>query len=77
MENKFIIQWKSEVNGRAGRGTKLFGKEEADRLVIELNREYPQIRHEAVLSPATTSSESPECSESEAASVSTALLSPA
>ena len=48
MNKMFIIQWKSKVNGRAGRGTKLFGKDEADRLVDELNREYPQIHHEAL-----------------------------
>jgi len=49
MNNSYIIQWKSKVNGRAGRGTKRFEKEEADRLVEELNREYPQIEHSATL----------------------------
>ena len=44
----YVIQWKSKVNGRAGRGTKRFEKEEADRLVEELNREYPEIEHTAV-----------------------------
>jgi hypothetical protein len=44
----YIIEWKSLVNGRAGRGTKHFEREEADRLARELNREYPQIHHEAV-----------------------------
>lgn len=44
----YVIQWKSKVNGRAGRGTKQFAKEEAERLVEELNREYPQIEHQAV-----------------------------
>jgi hypothetical protein len=39
------------VNGRAGRGTKRFEKEEVEGLVEELNREYPQIEHQAV--PAT------------------------
>ena len=48
MNKSYVIQWKSTVNGRAGRGTKLFEKEEADRLVEELNREYPQIHHEVV-----------------------------
>ena len=38
------------VNGRAGRGTKLFNREEAEELVEELNREFPQIHHEAVKS---------------------------
>ena len=46
MNKSYVIQWKSKVNGRAGRGTKLFEKEEAERLVEELNREYPQILHE-------------------------------
>jgi len=45
MNNSYVIQWKSKVNGRAGRGTKRFEKEEADRLVEELNREYPEIEH--------------------------------
>lgn len=53
MNNSYMIQWKSKVNGRAGRGTKRFDKDEADRLVEELNREYPQIEHEAVAAPAT------------------------
>jgi hypothetical protein len=48
MNNSFVIQWKSKVNGRAGRGTKLFDRVEAERLVEELNREYPQIEHEVV-----------------------------
>jgi hypothetical protein len=46
MNKTYVIQWKSKVNGRAGRGTKLFEKQEAERLVEELNREYPQIVHE-------------------------------
>lgn len=48
MNISYVIQWKSKVNGRAGRGTKRFEKDEADQLVEELNREYPQIEHEAV-----------------------------
>ena len=48
MNNSYVIQWKSKVNGRAGRVTKRFEKEEVERLVEELNREYPQIEHEAV-----------------------------
>ena len=54
MNKCYVIQWKSKVNGRAGRGTKLFDKEEAGRLVEELNREYPQIIHElAEVQPAS------------------------
>jgi hypothetical protein len=51
MNNSYVIQWKSKVNGRAGRGTKRFERDEADRLVEELNREYPQIEHQAVSAP--------------------------
>jgi predicted AAA+ superfamily ATPase len=48
MNKSYVIQWKSTVNGRAGRGTKQFQREEAEKLVTELNREYPQIIHEVV-----------------------------
>jgi hypothetical protein len=48
MNNSYVIQWKSKVNGRAGRGTKHFEKEEVEQLVKELNHEYPQIEHQAV-----------------------------
>ena len=48
MNKSYVIQWKSKVNGRAGRGTKRFEKEEVDQLVEELNHEYPQIEHQAV-----------------------------
>ncbi len=48
MSERYVIQWKSKINGRAGRGTKLFGREEAERLATELNREYPNIEHEIV-----------------------------
>ncbi len=46
MSNKYVIRWKSKMNGRTGQGTKFFEREEADRLAEELNREYPQIHHE-------------------------------
>ncbi len=48
MHKHYVIQWRSTVNGRAGRGTKVFEKSEAEQLVDELNREYPQIVHEVV-----------------------------
>lgn len=48
MTKNYVIQWKSKVNGRAGRGTKVFSREEAEQLVLELNREYPQIEHEVL-----------------------------
>ena len=48
MSKKCVIKWKSKVNGRAGKGTKVFDQAEAKQLAEELNREYPQIEHEAV-----------------------------
>ncbi|HWQ91137.1 MAG TPA: hypothetical protein VN673_05660 [Clostridia bacterium] len=48
MSEMYVIHWVSKVNGRAGKGTKLFSREEAEQLVSELNEEYPQIKHEAV-----------------------------
>ena len=46
MSKTYVIQWKSKINGRAGRGTKHFNPEDAERLVTELNQEYPNIHHE-------------------------------
>jgi hypothetical protein len=57
MNMSYVIQWKSKVNGRAGRGTKRFEKEEADRLVEELNREYPEIEHTAIPAAEETAAE--------------------
>ncbi len=48
MTKTYVIQWKSNANGRAGRGTKLFSRDEAEKLVSELNAEYPQIHHEVL-----------------------------
>lgn len=48
MSTSYIIQWKSLVNGRAGRGTKVFEQAEAEQLAAELNREYPEIHHEVI-----------------------------
>jgi len=44
----YIIRWKSKVNGRAGRGTKAFTYEEAERLASQLNEEYPDIEHDVI-----------------------------
>ena len=52
MNNSYVIYWKSRVNGRTGRGTKHFSRNEAEALAEELNREYPQIEHQAVKSDA-------------------------
>jgi len=57
VKKTFIIHWKSKVNGRAGRGTKLFEQLEAERLVSELNRDYPEIEHEAIEAPSSCESE--------------------
>ena len=59
MSSKYLIKWKSNVNGRAGRGTKEFEREEAERLVEELNAEYPDIEHEAIQAPAPQPSPEP------------------
>jgi hypothetical protein len=61
MSSTYVIQWKSKVNGRAGRGTKSFERAEAERLAQELNREYPEIEHEAVkMTPQMTDQPSTE-----------------
>ena len=52
----YAIRWKCTVTGRIGTGTKLFEKEQAERLVTELNEKHPDIDHEAVI-PAPPSSE--------------------
>ena len=43
------IHWKSTVSGKIGIGTRLFEKEEAERLTTELNEDYPDIDHDAVI----------------------------
>lgn len=48
MSKTYVIQWKSAVNGRSGKGTKLFDFEQARRLADELNQEFPGIHHEPV-----------------------------
>lgn len=51
------IYWKSAGSGQIGIGTKLFEKKEAERLAAELNEDYPDIDHEAVI-PAHATAES-------------------
>lgn len=46
MSKIYVIEWKSKVNGRCGRGTTLFDREEAGRLAEELNHDYPEIEHQ-------------------------------
>lgn len=45
----YVIQWKSSATGAIGTGTKRFEKEEADHLAKELNEDYPDINHKAVV----------------------------
>jgi hypothetical protein len=46
------------VSGQIGTGTKRFEKKEAERLAAELNEDYPDINHEAVIPvPAPAESE--------------------
>src|SRR5262245_52268178 len=74
MDNRYIIQWKSKVNGRVGRGSKFLTRQEADELVAELNSEYPEIEHEVLNVPpepaaaeaVNSGSEAPALSEASA-----------
>ena len=50
------IHWKSTVSGKIGIGTRLFEKEEAERLTTELNADSPDIDHDAV-TPVRSSAE--------------------
>ena len=43
------ITWKSIVSGQTRTGTKRFKKEDAERLAIQLNKDYPDIVHKAVI----------------------------
>jgi hypothetical protein len=45
----YAIHWKSCVTGTAGTGTKRFDQEEAELLAKELNENYPEIAHEAII----------------------------
>jgi hypothetical protein len=75
MNISYVIQWKSKSNGRAGRGTKRFDREEAERLAEELNREYPQIDHQAVEAPADGIEHPGEPTPQEAPATPTVMLS--
>jgi hypothetical protein len=46
-----VIRWKSTMTGGTGIGTKLFDQEEAERVAAELNTDYPDIQHEAIIPP--------------------------
>lgn len=51
MSNTYLIHWKSNVNCRAGKGSRQFSLEEAQRLVEELNHDYPEIEHVLIEAP--------------------------
>ncbi len=65
MSKKYVIRWKSKVNGRAGKGSKEFTLEEAQRLAMELNTEYPDIEHEPIPAAPPQASAEPELKEAE------------
>lgn len=48
MNKTYVIHWRSKTNGRVGTGTNRFDHEEAERLVEELNRDFPEIEHSLV-----------------------------
>ncbi len=48
MERMYVIAWKARTGERTGRGKKLMGRQEAETLATELNRDYPEFEHEAV-----------------------------
>ena len=75
MSNFYVIQWKSKVNGRAVLGTKQFEKTEAEQLVTELNREYPQIVHEIVEAQPATQDQPDEQPAAEPTASTTPMLS--
>ena len=45
MNKNYVIHWRSRTNGRIGTGTTRFNRDEADRLVEELNQDFPEIEH--------------------------------
>jgi hypothetical protein len=45
----YAIRWKCSATGRLGAGTTLFEKAKAEQLAKQLNEEYPDIDHEAVI----------------------------
>jgi hypothetical protein len=47
-EPLFIIAWLNTTNARKGRGTRQFPRVEAESLADELNKDYPEIEHQAV-----------------------------
>jgi hypothetical protein len=55
MDSTYVIAWKSKSEPRFGQGKKLFTREEAETLAMELNQDYPAFIHAAVnLAPAVS-----------------------
>ena len=65
MNKSYVIQWKSLVTGRSGKGTKLLELEEAQLLANELNQGYPDIQHEPVHASAQAPEPVPEAHQPE------------
>lgn len=42
---KYRINWRSKITNNEGCGQYRFSKEEAEKLVNELNSEYPELNH--------------------------------
>jgi hypothetical protein len=61
----YVIRWKSNVNGLAGRGAKEFHLAAGQHLVAELNSEYPDIEHELIVTPPPRPPESEQQVDSE------------
>ena len=57
MEKMYVIAWKSKQGEGAGTGKRLFSRDEAERLVEELNRDYPDFEH--TVAPADSSEPAP------------------
>jgi len=49
MSKSYVISWKARLGPATGRGKKVMDREEAERLAEELNVDYPEFIHEAVL----------------------------
>lgn len=63
--SQYFIRWKSKVTGVAGKGKLTFEKEKADEMCREMNFDFPEIFHEAVLAVDSSTENSPakECEQ--------------
>ena len=44
----YVMQWKCAISGKAGTSSIALGKEEAERLALELNRDTSDLRYDVV-----------------------------